>query len=254
VPLRFSKASTVVFFSRRSQTRFLLNSSGISLVSMLLRIFWAESTTPANETAISWLSSGDLTIEGEEVGSSRSGFEAAVWVSACRHQIWPCRVKTSKASRHSHLSRKIPFNNFHLLLQLHESASDTFSPLDRSPSRPTPAPPYIGTTLSPSLSPRVQSRLRTVKFAILIYLTLLGLSPILKSLTTSSDSIWALTTWLLIINIFFVDYGGLYTPPKAQLRRSHDVKRLRNGSSIDASALVPPHAAMSGRCLDYLCQ
>lgn len=54
--------------------------------------------------------------------------------------------------------------------------------------------------------------MNTIKSAILIYFTLLGLSPILKSLTrsTSSDSIWAMSFWLLTINIFFFDYSGTW--------------------------------------------
>lgn len=69
-------------------------------------------------------------------------------------------------------------------------------------------PPY-GINSS-SLSPRNQQRLATMKSAILIYFAVLGLSPILKSLTksTSSDSIWAMSSWLMGINIFFFDYGG----------------------------------------------
>lgn len=68
-------------------------------------------------------------------------------------------------------------------------------------------------TYSPSsstLSPRNLQRLSTAKSAILIYCALLGLSPILKSLTksTSSDSIWAMSCWLILTNIFFFDYGG----------------------------------------------
>jgi len=57
---------------------------------------------------------------------------------------------------------------------------------------------------------RTHQRLSTIKSALLIYSTLLGLSPILKSLTrsTSSDSIWAISFWLLAINIFFFDYSG----------------------------------------------
>jgi phosphatidylinositol glycan class C protein len=53
-------------------------------------------------------------------------------------------------------------------------------------------------------------RLTTIKSAALIYAALLGLSPILKSLTrsTTSDSIWALSTWLLLINVAFFDYSG----------------------------------------------
>ncbi|PTB61637.1 GPI2-domain-containing protein [Trichoderma citrinoviride] len=62
----------------------------------------------------------------------------------------------------------------------------------------------------PSETNRLYQRLGTIKSAILIYCTLLGLSPILKSLTqsTSSDSIWAMSFWLLAINIFFFDYSG----------------------------------------------
>jgi len=57
---------------------------------------------------------------------------------------------------------------------------------------------------------RAKLRLGTMKSAIIIFFTLLGLSPILKSLTrsTSSDSIWAMSFWLLAINIFFFDYKG----------------------------------------------
>ncbi|KAK5633944.1 hypothetical protein RRF57_009658 [Xylaria bambusicola] len=64
--------------------------------------------------------------------------------------------------------------------------------------------------LSPPPCNRTIPRLGTIKSAILIYSTLLGLSPILKSLTrsTSSDSIWAMSFWLLAINIFFYDYSG----------------------------------------------
>ena len=61
-----------------------------------------------------------------------------------------------------------------------------------------------------ALRPRNQERLATAKSAILIYCALLGLSPILKSLTksTSPDSIWAMSSWLMIINIFTFDYGA----------------------------------------------
>ncbi|KAF4295122.1 hypothetical protein LV164_002637 [Aspergillus fumigatus] len=60
------------------------------------------------------------------------------------------------------------------------------------------------------LSSRNRQRLSTVKSAFLIYFSLLGLSPILKSLTksTASDSIWAMSCWLLIMNIFSFDYGS----------------------------------------------
>lgn len=64
--------------------------------------------------------------------------------------------------------------------------------------------------LIPGEDSRIHQRMGTIKSALLIYSTLLGLSPILKSLTksTSSDSIWAMSFWLLAINIFFFDYSG----------------------------------------------
>lgn len=70
--------------------------------------------------------------------------------------------------------------------------------------------PYSPYGVGSSFSPRNQQRLATAKSAVLIYCALLGLSPILKSLTksTSSDSIWAMSAWLMIINVFFFDYGG----------------------------------------------
>jgi len=69
---------------------------------------------------------------------------------------------------------------------------------------------YVPYGSESSFSPRNQQRLATAKSAVLIYCALLGLSPILKSLTksTSSDSIWAMSAWLMIINVFFFDYGG----------------------------------------------
>src|SRR5207248_4257979 len=98
------------------------------------------------------------------------------------------------------------------------------------------------TKFSPSLSPRVQARLKTFKSAILIYFTLLGLSPILKSLTksTSSDSIWALATWLLIINIFFFDYGGLSPPSKSRSINfsSYDSKQPSNATLAPINDVV----------------
>jgi phosphatidylinositol glycan class C protein len=92
------------------------------------------------------------------------------------------------------------------------SSSGTHSPLGGMVFQDDFHPPpqqWQGDPLS-SLSPRNQQRLTTAKSATLIYCIVLGLSPILKSLTksTTSDSIWAFSTWLMVINIFFFDYGG----------------------------------------------
>ncbi|RPB05281.1 GPI2-domain-containing protein [Choiromyces venosus 120613-1] len=53
-------------------------------------------------------------------------------------------------------------------------------------------------------------RLKTAKSTLLIYFTLLGLSPILRSLTGSitDDSIWAIATWLFLANTLSFDYGS----------------------------------------------
>lgn len=71
-----------------------------------------------------------------------------------------------------------------------------------------PPPLYVDPTSA--LSSRNWQRLATIKSAMLIYAALLGLSPILKSLTrsTTSDSIWAFTTWLLFMNVAFFDYSS----------------------------------------------
>jgi phosphatidylinositol glycan class C protein len=99
--------------------------------------------------------------------------------------------------------------------------ADIYQP-EKPPSRRTPtSSPARGSSSDGRSTPaggRAYVRVSTVKSAILIYFTLLGLSPILKSLTrsTSSDSIWAMSFWLLAINIFFFDYsGGPQRPPPA---------------------------------------
>jgi phosphatidylinositol N-acetylglucosaminyltransferase subunit C len=92
--------------------------------------------------------------------------------------------------------------------------SDGQSPLDSFDSGFSdefhPPPQIYGDPLS-NLSPRNQQRVVTLKSAALIYCAVLGMSPILKSLTksTTSDSIWAMSCWLMGINLFFFDYGGV---------------------------------------------
>jgi phosphatidylinositol glycan class C protein len=83
----------------------------------------------------------------------------------------------------------------------HPTGASTFASYSQVP----PYPDHVS-----SISPRNQQRIATVKSAILIYCALLGLSPILKSLTksTTSDSIWAMSAWLMGINVAFFDYGG----------------------------------------------
>ncbi|PHH71633.1 hypothetical protein CDD80_5108 [Ophiocordyceps camponoti-rufipedis] len=82
-----------------------------------------------------------------------------------------------------------------------------------TPTTPKTTTSIPATEADPTETPgtnRVHERLETIKSALLIFSTLLGLSPILKSLTrsTSSDSIWAMSFWLLALNVFFFDYSG----------------------------------------------
>jgi len=50
--------------------------------------------------------------------------------------------------------------------------------------------------------------LKTLKSSIMMFLALMSLSPVLRTLTaaTSSDSIWALAAILFIINALLADY------------------------------------------------
>lgn len=49
-----------------------------------------------------------------------------------------------------------------------------------------------------------------MKASILVFLALMAVTPVLKTLTeaTSSDSIWALSAILFILNLLLADYGG----------------------------------------------
>ena len=87
--------------------------------------------------------------------------------------------------------------------------------------------------------PRQHSRIATLKSALLIYFALLGLSPILKSLTrsTSSDSIWALSTWLMTINVFFFDYTDLDVHLRPTFQASLSTNAALMASTVLASRL-----------------
>ncbi|KAF1947262.1 phosphatidylinositol N-acetylglucosaminyltransferas-like protein subunit C [Clathrospora elynae] len=104
------------------------------------------------------------------------------------------------------------------------------------PLKPTINASETSPEATPTLSPRTQQRLATAKSAVLIYAAVLGLSPILKSLTrsTTSDSIWALSTWLLMMNVAFFDYGG---GTGAQLPASISTNSAMMASAVLASRL-----------------
>ncbi|KAK6496478.1 hypothetical protein TWF481_002495 [Arthrobotrys musiformis] len=107
--------------------------------------------------------------------------------------------------------------------------SSSINPPSRPPSPPPP----------PS---RANRRLSTLKSALLIYSTLLGLSPILKSLTrtTTSDSIWALSSWLFLVNLLCFDYG--LSEGDTEVKRGAD-----GGTQLPHGNLGPPGVGNSLR-------
>ncbi len=62
--------------------------------------------------------------------------------------------------------------------------------------------------------------LKTLKSSILVFLALVSLSPVLRTLTaaTSSDSIWALAAVLFFLNILLADYSAMPTNEHGQER------------------------------------
>ena len=110
--------------------------------------------------------------------------------------------------------------------------------------------PYGDETIG--VSARNQKRIVTVKSAILIYCAVLGLSPILKSLTqsTSSDSIWAMSCWLIFVNVFFFHYDA--SPiSRHTFRESHtlitDCTDVRMTASLSTNAALMASTLLASR-------
>ncbi|KAG8929769.1 hypothetical protein FRC03_009257 [Tulasnella sp. 419] len=63
---------------------------------------------------------------------------------------------------------------------------------------------------SSSKAERKKSRLKAVKSSILVFIALISISPVLKTLTeaTSSDSIWAMAACLFFLNAMLADYSA----------------------------------------------
>ncbi|EPX70949.1 pig-C [Schizosaccharomyces octosporus yFS286] len=78
-----------------------------------------------------------------------------------------------------------------------------------------------------------------IKSCILIVLTLVGLSPILMSLTksTSEDSVWAIAVWLFLANIFFHEYATDSIQPHVRLHNSLSTNAALSASVVLASRL-----------------
>lgn len=159
-----------------------------------------ESTTVSSQAPLGDANSGASSALGNTTPISQSKEPPGVGLGLT---LETDSLRRTRGHSHSQSLTSIP------------SASSGHSPTSLAPpngslyvGNPSTQVPYYAPN-SP-FSRRNQRRLATAKSAVLIYSALLGLSPILKSLTksTSSDSIWAMSSWLMLINIFFFDYGG----------------------------------------------
>lgn len=178
---------TGIFQERVSPLTVVSWGSFGTVVGWMLWDFWVTQEEKAQRRAEL---ADQALIDGEDGSCSSSTTSAGIAKDQESFNISLSNVSTTGSRPGSSHS-----------MQGHPTGASTFAAYSS-------LPPYGVST--PPLSPRNQQRVATVKSAILIYCALLGLSPILKSLTksTTSDSIWAMSTWLMCINVAFFDYGG----------------------------------------------
>ncbi|TQN69750.1 Phosphatidylinositol N-acetylglucosaminyltransferase GPI2 subunit [Colletotrichum shisoi] len=185
-----------------------------SLVTFLGWLLWERWEADEERKELSG-SAGSATAAGRREPSRRTGAvrrppphvdeaSAASAVTTATSSVTNLSAGADRPARHSHSASAS---------SLVSTTSTTSQPAHRRHSQEVtghPPPRRSSFPLPGDDNSRLNQRLSTVKSAILIYSTLLGLSPILKSLTksTSPDSIWAMSFWLLTINIFFFDYSG----------------------------------------------
>ncbi|KAI0778174.1 phosphatidylinositol N-acetylglucosaminyltransferase [Trametes elegans] len=96
---------------------------------------------------------------------------------------------------------------------------------------------------SPDNVARYTNRAKTLKASILVFLALMSLSPVLKTLTaaTSSDSIWALSACLFILNALLADYTAL---------RPQSHRRERLTSVLSMNAAISSSVVLASRLSD----
>jgi phosphatidylinositol glycan class C protein len=93
-------------------------------------------------------------------------------------------------------------------------------------------------------SSKLQERVRLdriknfLKSSVLIFLALMSLSPVLRTLTaaTSSDSIWALSACLFLLNTLLADYGS--SSPADQARPERLTSVLSMNAAISSSVVL----------------
>ncbi|KAI6132814.1 phosphatidylinositol N-acetylglucosaminyltransferase [Pisolithus sp. B1] len=89
------------------------------------------------------------------------------------------------------------------------------------------------------------TRFRALKSSLLFFLTLMGLAPVLRTLTaaTSSDSIWALSACQLLLNALLADYGCENSGSQSQERLS---------SVLSMNAAISSSVVLASRLPDDL--
>lgn len=166
----------------------------------------AASTSTHSAATTAQESQGETTLED---GSAAHSSASSVIANNENHKPLSATLTLPNGTHHAQAIGTFPRHAHSASASSIHSQSSVSSPTNHGPPHHT-YPLFTSRVPSSTISPRNAQRLSTLKSAILIYFALLGLSPILKSLTksTSSDSIWAISSWLMIINVFFFDYGS----------------------------------------------
>lgn len=194
-----------IFQERVSPMSVTSWSSGATFVGWILWERWLSAGEDQDE-----LGGAGATVTGRSGSMRRTGRAGSIRrppplrVDSAPSTAGPSLAPSAASSTTNlHATVKRPQSLSTTSLVSHSGASMSHTPRTSQeylPELPSPFPEEN----------RLHQRAETIKSALLIYCTLLGLSPILKSLTrsTSSDSIWAMAFWLLAINIFSFDYSG----------------------------------------------
>ncbi|CAK3792640.1 phosphatidylinositol N-acetylglucosaminyltransferase subunit C [Lecanosticta acicola] len=226
---------TAIFQERVSPQTVVGWATLCTVAGWVFRDSWQSRDEDSTEDDNNAKENGNGTAEDDNVSSGRVSTEAeADFGMPFKEPPMPplgFRGHSRNASAASSVGLGIDGNHSK------DIASSSSSPTTAESTSPKPSSVAFSYSNPPSmLSPRMQERLTTAKSAILIYCSLLGLSPILKSLTlsTSSDSIWALSSWLLGLNIFTFDYGA---GPEAKFPASLSTNAALMASTVLASRL-----------------
>ncbi|KAG1750008.1 phosphatidylinositol N-acetylglucosaminyltransferase subunit C [Suillus paluster] len=88
---------------------------------------------------------------------------------------------------------------------------------------------------------------KTIKSSLLVFLALMGLSPVLRTLTaaTSSDSIWALSACLFLLNALLADYSSMKPVTQERLTSVLSMNAAISSSVVLASRLPDDLAVFS---------